>query len=179
LFTGEVERPSVMVEMFPPGESEQVLEEGITVVQSPEGLAVHISGWGAALGKKSERRLLRRRGDDAVIWQVPLDRIHEVQIAAKGVSVSSDVLAELAERGVRVTLLAEGCFGRPCPSGFVIFVDRQEIEEVALGEDLRTAVSEALAEMRALLAGQEFPARTPVRARCTECEFRNFCGDVF
>lgn len=111
LFTGEVELPSVMVEAFPPGEIERVLEDGIRVVQSPEGMAVHISGWGAHIGKKSERLVLRKKGESPVVWQIPLERIHEVQLSASGVSISSDALAELADRGIRVTLLSGT--GRP------------------------------------------------------------------
>jgi len=145
LFTGEEERPSVMVEMFPPGESEEVLEEGITVVQSPEGVAVHISGWGASVGKKSERLVVRRRGADAVIWQVPLDRIHEVTIAAKGVSVSSDVLAELAERGVRVSLVAFN--GKPVAQlsspnlTASVVIRRAQVEALGNERGLRLAVA--------------------------------------
>jgi CRISPR-associated protein Cas1 len=111
LFTGEPEIPSVMVEAFPAGETERVLEEGITVVSSPEGMGVHISGWGALIGKKSERLVLRKKGSGTVIWQVPFERIHEVQISANGASISSDALAELADRGVRVSILASN--GRP------------------------------------------------------------------
>ena len=111
LFTGEPEIPSMMVEAFPAGDSERVLEDGITVVSSPEGMAVHISGWGAYIGKKSERLVLRKKSGSGVLWQVPLERIHEVHVAASGVSISSDVLAELADRGVRVSILASN--GRP------------------------------------------------------------------
>jgi CRISPR-associated protein Cas1 len=97
--------------MFPPGETEHALEEGIAVVSSPEGMAVHVSGWGAYLGKKSERLVLRKKGGTGVLWQVPLEQIHEVHLSANGVSISSDLLAELADRGVRVTILAGN--GRP------------------------------------------------------------------
>ena len=112
LFTGEPEIPSsVMVESFPPGQAERVLEEGVTIVTSPEGMAVHISGWGAFIGKKSERLVVRKSGGTKILWQVPLDRIHEVQLSASGISISSDALAELADRGVRVSILAFN--GRP------------------------------------------------------------------
>ena len=111
LFTGKPEIPSIMVDTFPPGEAERVLEDGITVVSSPEGMAVHISGYGAHIGKKSERLVLRKKSGSGVLWQVPLERIHEVQLTASGVSISSDALAELADRGVRVSILAGN--GRP------------------------------------------------------------------
>lgn len=111
LFTGEEERSSMMVEMFPPGETEHALEEGITVVSSPEGMAVHVSGWGACLGKKGERLVLRKKGGTGVLWQVPLEHIHEVHLSSNGVSISSALLAELADRGVRVSIVAGN--GRP------------------------------------------------------------------
>jgi CRISPR-associated protein Cas1 len=106
LFTGEIEPLSVILERFPPGEHELQLHEDITVIQSPEGMAIHVSGWGASLGKKSERLVLRRRGHDSILWHIPFDQIHEVHISANGVSISSDALGELAERGIRVFLLA-------------------------------------------------------------------------
>ena len=147
LFTGEAEIPSAMVEMFPPGESERVLEEGITVVSSPEGMAVHISGWGASLGKKSERLVLRKKGGSGVLWQVPLERIHEVQVSARGVSISSDALAELADRGVRVTILAGN--GRPVAQisspnlTASVAIRRAQLESFTNERGLRLAVAMA------------------------------------
>jgi CRISPR-associated endonuclease Cas2 len=46
--------------------------------------------------------------------------------------------------------------------------------------------AELLSEARAALSAMQdsigreiFPDPTPVRARCPDCEYRNFCGDVF
>ena len=116
LFTGEPEIPSAMVEAFPPGVSERVLEEGINVLSSPEGMAIHISGWGAYVGKKSGRLVLRKKGEESVLWQAPLDRLCEVQLSSRGVNVTSDVLTELADRGIRVTFLSGS--GRPVAQVF-------------------------------------------------------------
>jgi CRISPR-associated protein Cas1 len=147
LFTGEPEIPSIMVETFPAGEAERALEEGITVVSSPEGMAVHISGWGAHVGKKSERLVLRKKGGSGVLWQVPLERIHEVQLSANGVSVSSDVLAELADRGVRVSILAPN--GRPVAQiaspnlTATVAIRRAQLESLANERGLRLALAMA------------------------------------
>jgi CRISPR-associated protein Cas1 len=110
LFTGEEELSNVMLEQFPPGVQERVLEEGLTVVQSPEGLTVSLSGFGGYVGKKSERLVLKNK-DGKVVWQIPFDRMHELQLAASGIAVSADALAALADRGVRVSLV--GYDGRP------------------------------------------------------------------
>jgi CRISPR-associated protein Cas1 len=55
------------------------------------------------LGKKSER-LIVRKGKE-VVYQFPFFRIHEVVVASRGVSLSTDLLEELCTRGVRVSLL--------------------------------------------------------------------------
>lgn len=110
LYTGEEELPSFMLDFFPAGVQECVLEEGLTVVQSPEGLTVSLSGFGGYVGKKSERLVLKKK-DGKVVWQIPFDHLHELQLAAAGLSVSVDAVAALADRGVRVSIV--GYDGRP------------------------------------------------------------------
>jgi len=110
LFTGEEELPNFILEAFPAGRREWVLEDGLSVVQSPEGLTVSVSGFGGYLGKKSERLVLKK-GQGKVVWQIPFEQLHELQVSASGISVSTDVLAALADRGVRVSIL--GYNGRP------------------------------------------------------------------
>jgi CRISPR-associated exonuclease Cas4 len=76
-------------------------------------------------------------------------------------------------------LLAEKQFRKPCPRGFVLLADRQELEEVEISPDLRSATLAAIEGVNRLFTEVVLPPPTPVRARCTLCEFRNFCGDVF
>jgi CRISPR-associated protein Cas1 len=110
LFTGEADLPNFMLEAFPAGVREWELEEGLTVVQSPEGLTVSISGFGGFVGKKSERLILKKK-EGKTVWQVPFEQVSELQVSAKGLSLSTDVIAELADRGIRVSIL--GYNGRP------------------------------------------------------------------
>ena len=77
------------------------------------------------------------------------------------------------------SLLAEQRFQRPCPVGFVMLNDKKELVEVVLDEPLRKHTLFVLQQARALVTTQQFPDPTPVRARCVQCEYRNFCGDVF
>jgi hypothetical protein len=37
----------------------------------------------------------------------------------------------------------------------------------------------ALSAMQAMIGREEFPPPTIVRARYTDCEYRNFCADLF
>lgn len=76
-------------------------------------------------------------------------------------------------------LLAEQHFQRPCPVGFVVLNDKEESVEVELKDALRGETLSTLQQARALVMSQEFPDPTPVRDRCVQCEYRNFCGDVF
>lgn len=110
LFTGEEDLPNAMLARFPAGVREWVLEEGLSVVQSPEGLTVSIAGFGGYVGKKSGRLVLKKK-EGKVVWQIPFEQVHELQVSSSGISLSTDVLAELADRGVRVSLL--GYNGRP------------------------------------------------------------------
>lgn len=110
LYTGEEEPSNLLLERFPPGVYELTLEEGLTVVQSPEGLTVSISGFGGYVGKKSERLVLKNKANK-VVWQIPFEHLHELQLAASGLSLSADALAALADRGVRVSIV--GYDGRP------------------------------------------------------------------
>jgi len=103
------------------------------------------------------------------------DRIAVVEFKASAAALAENHRFQLAA----YALLGERIYQKPCPLGFAVFVDRNELEEVPIGNDLRQAVGGTLSEMRTLLRAQEFPAATPARARCTNCEFRNFCGDVF
>ena len=76
-------------------------------------------------------------------------------------------------------MMAEAEYGKPCPKAFALFVDRAEMEEFEIGGVLRKAVGGNVEAMRRLLRDQGFPPPTPIRERCVDCEFRNFCGDVF
>jgi len=103
------------------------------------------------------------------------DRLAVVEFKASGAQLSENHQFQLAAYAV----LAERSFGKPCPSGFAVFVDRSAIEELPIGEELRTKTMTKLKEMRLLLSDQVFPTPTTVRTRCTNCEYRNFCGDIF
>jgi CRISPR-associated exonuclease Cas4 len=76
-------------------------------------------------------------------------------------------------------LLAEEAFERPAPDGFIYLVPEKRVVALALTEADRDEVRQALGDMRRMIAREELPPPTPVRARCEVCEFRNYCGDVW
>ena len=102
LFSGEAE--PLPVEVPDPGAAQELrIDDGITLVKSDDTSQLIISGYGLYLGKKSERMIVRKGKN--VVYQFPFFRIHEVVVASRGVSISTDLLEELCTRGVRLSLL--------------------------------------------------------------------------
>lgn len=90
----------------PPVEADDVIlpkDDTVTLLATETGSQLFISGFGLFVGKKSERVVVRK--DKSVCAQVPLMRLQEIVIASRGVSLSSDLLEELCERGIRVACL--------------------------------------------------------------------------
>lgn len=83
-------------------------------VAKAEDLAqVIVSGFGIYLGKKSERLQIKISGkvakdENGSAYEFPLFRISEVVIASRGISISSDLIEEFSERGIRLSFLGHG-----------------------------------------------------------------------
>ena len=75
--------------------------------------------------------------------------------------------------------LVEEHFAKPVPAGFIFTIPEDVTFRFALTEDLRAEVRNGLAAMHDSIMSELLPAATDVRARCTDCEYRNFCADVF
>jgi CRISPR-associated exonuclease Cas4 len=103
------------------------------------------------------------------------DRVGVVEFKASASGLAENWKRQLCAYG----LLAERHFQRPCPQGFVLLSDGGELVEVALDDGLRQQTLQCLEGARLIVREQSFPDPTPVRARCVQCEYRNFCGDVF
>ena len=77
------------------------------------------------------------------------------------------------------SLLAEGTFHRPAADGFIYLVPEKRIVPLGLTEADRDDVRQALADIRRMIEREALPDPTPVRARCSACEFQNYCGDIW
>jgi hypothetical protein len=84
-------------------------DDTVTLLATENGSQLFISGFGLFVGKKSERVVVRK--DKSVCAQVPFMRVQEIIIASRGVSISSDLIEELCERGIRVAFLTSS--GKP------------------------------------------------------------------
>lgn len=79
------------------------------VSQADDAAQLVLSGFGMYLGKKSERLQVKLAGK--ALYEFPFFRISEVVVASRGVSLSSDLLKEFCERGIRLTFVEAS--GRP------------------------------------------------------------------
>jgi len=76
-------------------------------------------------------------------------------------------------------LLVEDSLGQPVSTGFIYRVPRDDVVVVDITPALRLETVSMLQAIRAMIQAERMPDPTPVRARCTDCEYRNYCGDVF
>ena len=79
------------------------------VAQAEDAAQLILSGFGIYLGKKSERLQVKLGGK--AVYEFPFFRISEVVVASRGVSLSSDLLKEFCERGIRLSFIEAS--GRP------------------------------------------------------------------
>ncbi len=76
-------------------------------------------------------------------------------------------------------LLVEEKFGARVDTGFIYLAPVQQVISVPLTMQLKEETVDRLAQIRCIIQEGILPAPTPVRSRCEECEFRNYCGDIF
>jgi len=76
-------------------------------------------------------------------------------------------------------LLLEENFRTRVEAAFIYLVPTQEVVTIELNERLREKTLYMLGEIRSMIRDGILPAPTSVRARCEDCEFRNYCGDIF
>ena len=76
-------------------------------------------------------------------------------------------------------LLLEDHFHKPVTKGFVYLIPQSDAVVSDLTAELKQRTEAVLEELRRMIETEQMPPPTPARNRCTDCEYRNFCGDVF
>lgn len=77
------------------------------------------------------------------------------------------MLVESAHAGVKV--------GR----AFLYRIPDNRVFVIPIEDEWRRRVTAAVAGIREMVGEQALPAATSVRGRCEDCEFANYCGDVW
>jgi CRISPR-associated protein Cas1 len=112
LFTRKVEPLRLeVVELPAEREGEEVeIDRGISVIKNENLSQIIVSGHGCFLSKKSARVVVKRP-DGKVLYRFPMFRLSEIIVSSRGVGLSSDLLEECCERGIRIAFLSSS--GRP------------------------------------------------------------------
>jgi CRISPR-associated exonuclease Cas4 len=76
-------------------------------------------------------------------------------------------------------VLAEEQYQTTIETAFIYLVPVGELVAIKITKELKDEVSERLSSMREMILDEILPPPTQVRARCAECEFKNYCGDIF
>ena len=87
-------------------------------------------------------------------------RNHFVQLAAYGI-------------------IAEDAYSLPARTGFIYLLPQEKAVEVEFTKQLREELFAMVACIRQMIHSESMPEPTEVRDRCVECEYRNYCGDIF
>lgn len=77
------------------------------------------------------------------------------------------------------SVLVEEQYRTVVETAFIYLAPVGELVALKMTEELKEEVTERLARMRDMIKEELLPSPTSVRARCAECEFRNYCGDIF
>ena len=76
-------------------------------------------------------------------------------------------------------VLVETVLGLTVATTFVFRIPDNMVVAVPVTDKLREKVGAGVAAIRNMRDSQELPEPTPVRARCMECEYANYCADVW
>jgi len=76
-------------------------------------------------------------------------------------------------------VLVESALGMKVPVTFLFRIPDNRVFPVPVTDELRGRVREAVTAIRRMRETEELPEATAVRTRCVECEYANYCGDVW
>ena len=77
------------------------------------------------------------------------------------------------------SMLAEAAYGVPASVAFLYRIPDNQVFGIEITSELRRRVTLAVAEIREITETQLCPPPTSVRGRCVECEYANYCGDIW
>lgn len=63
--------------------------------------------------------------------------------------------------------------------GFIYLTPRHEVVEMRIPPETKEEARQTLARIRNMIERQAVPPPATLRRRCDDCEFRNYCADIF
>lgn len=75
-------------------------------------------------------------------------------------------------------ILLEEHYRKPVRCGLIYLIPRQEIYTIAFTTMTRAFVRRIIKKIEEIITSEILPPPPTQRGLCTDCEYRNFCGDV-
>lgn len=76
-------------------------------------------------------------------------------------------------------LLAEERFGKPVRTAFVYLLIQEDAVGFEMREEIKNACKAALQDIRSMILEERFPDPPKERSKCRDCEYQNFCRDIW
>ncbi len=92
---------------------------------------------------------------------------------------AGDAAPNLQMQLAAYSLIAEHVYQKPAPVGFIYRIPDSAVLPVPITPELRQSVVDAAEAIRTMIASESLPAPTDLRKRCEDCEFANFCADIW
>ncbi len=77
------------------------------------------------------------------------------------------------------SLLVEKLLGLKAETAFLFRIPDDQVFAVPVTVELRESVKRVVAQIRWMRENEELPDATANRGKCVECEYMNYCGDVW
>ncbi|MEW6664418.1 MAG: CRISPR-associated protein Cas4 [Thermodesulfobacteriota bacterium] len=76
-------------------------------------------------------------------------------------------------------LLLEERLGMPVSRGFVYLIPQKDVVVFEMNDDLKQKCVSTLGAIRAMIKEERFPDAPPNRTKCVDCEYQNYCRDIW
>jgi CRISPR-associated exonuclease Cas4 len=109
--------------------------------------------------------LLLKRNDEAAIVDFKL--------------TSGDVRENYRMQLAGYALLVEAALGLRVWQTFLYRIPDNKVFRLPITAELKARAGEGIRAIQTIRTTEIFPEPTPVRNRCAECEYANYCGDIW
>ncbi len=76
-------------------------------------------------------------------------------------------------------LLVEEHFRASVNAGFLYLIPKKDVVIFEMSPELKEEVRMMLNNIREMIRTERLPEPTPVRSRCHDCEYQNYCADIW
>lgn len=76
-------------------------------------------------------------------------------------------------------LLIEEAYGKNVEKGFVYLIQQQDAVIYEINKQMKEECLETLEEIKLMINTEKFPDPPSQRTKCTECEYKNYCRDIW